>query len=170
MVRIVSVIAEFDLERVLADFEVLNGMTNANTGDKALVVRLERGQSQIFSSPHATTLSQPGLVTADGMLSQMEMSQGISPGLSPNKPQIVTGTWLTLTPQVKSDGVTVQCFFTHSEVRDERTLSPFAHTNAAFGASIHLPTKTCLLLVSGATNQKGRVTGIYLCPVVEPKK
>lgn len=170
VVRIVTVIAEFDPVPVLAEFEVLGGITNQATGDKALVVRLERRQQQIFNPPHGQIISQPGIVGVDGIPAQIEMSQRSSLGLSPNSPQLVSGTWLSVTPRVRSDGVTIQCFFTQSEIRDERTTAPFAHTNAAFGASIHLPTNGCLLLVSGATNQKGRATGVYLCPVVEPKK
>jgi hypothetical protein len=170
VVRIISVIAEFDPEPVLAEFEVVNGITNAATGDRALVVRLERAQRQIFSGPHTRVLSQPGIVAVSGAPSQIELSQRIMAGASPNSPGISTGTWLSVTPRVRSDGVMMTCFLTQSELRREATPSPFAHTNAAFGASVHLPTNTCLLLVSGSTNSRGRVTGVYLCPVVEPKK
>ena len=177
VVRIVTVIAEFDPDSVLREFEILNAVTNAG-GDKVFVVRLEREQRAIFGPPRGQILSQPGVVTADGREAQISMTERSARTPRANAPQLETGYWLNVLPRVYSDGLGLTCFLTRSGI-EWRTVSqpsgesisePFVHTNVAIGAQLRLPRNACLLLMTGSTNSEGRVAGVFLSPVVEPKK
>ena len=177
VVRLVTVIAEFDRDAVLREFEILNAVTNS-AGDKAFIVRLEKAQRTIFGPPHGQILSQPGVVTVDGTEAQMNMMDRSAAGLRANAPVLQTGYWLNVLPRVHSDGLGLNCFFTRSEI-EWRTVSqpagtsisePFVRTNVAIGAQLRLPTNACLLLMTGSTNREGRVAGVFLTAVVEPKK
>jgi hypothetical protein len=177
-VQMGAIVAEFNSLAPFREFSLLSAVTN-NEGDKVLIVLDEPAKREAaLTNSQARVLSRPGVITVDGMQAQMSMTERGSPSGKTNAPVLETGFWLNVWPRVRSDGVGISCFFTSSEIdwrrsplaSDEPISEPFVRTNAALGAQIRVPTGASVVLISGATNNQGRVTGVYLTPTVQPKK
>ena len=83
-----------------------------------------------------------------------------------NAPVVEVGCRLRLRPRIRSDGIDLTCFFTQNEIDQDPKNGPSLRTNLAFGAQARIPPGAFLLLLSGETNQHGKVVGLLLSPSV----
>jgi hypothetical protein len=176
-VQVNGVIAELDPDAVVPPSNLIKGLTN-DRGDKIWIADELALRELMTNTAHATVLSQPRVITADGMQAQMSMTESSTYSADSNAPMLVVGYWLNVWPHTRSARTDVTCFYTHSEmVRRPVTLAdgtissePVAVTNAAFGAEVNVPTGASVLLLSGTTNSRGRISAVLLTPSVIPKK
>lgn len=174
-VQVNGIVAELDPGAVVPPSKLIKGMTN-EMGQIIWIAEEMVLREMMTNTAHAQILSQPRVVTADGVQAQMSMTDRSTFG-APG-PMLEVGYWLNVWPRVRSERIDMTCFFTHSEmvrrrsqsadgtVTSEATLA----TNAAFGAKANVPVGASVMLLSGSTNSRGRISAALLTPSMIPKK
>ncbi len=145
-------------------------LTNAS-GEALFVFNDLSFEAALKATPGVQVLTTPRMNVANGMQSQMAITQSAAIGSGTNVTFQPVGWWLDVWPFARGRAVELACFLTSTEralreTGNDESLrrEAFIRTNVAFGARVMVPTNGLVFLLSRSTNQKGKVLGALLSP------
>ena len=176
-VQVDAIISELDSNGILPPPILIQALTNTQ-GDRMWVADELTLREIVTNMTYAVVGSRPNITMSEGMQGQMAAVNYRPTGAGSNAPHLEVGFWLNVWPRVRSDRIDLTCFYTQNELvwrrvdlPDGTILSePLLITNVAFGAQANIPIGASVLLLSGATNSRGRITAALITPFRVPKK